>query len=204
LQRAGREPGWSKGVFVGCGYVLAESHGHVHFQLNLFGKDVRRVPAEGHLWWLVDDVLLESTIAVAEQVGVGDARGTELLGRYMAWETEHAVRENGWPQVSPEGQSFQINGLEMLSWSYRFPTPLSTLDQQVFGMVCAAAAIEDVVFVLAAPLRHPDDIRPAVTVMVTALESLQRTEAPMDVEAVAQRLRADTAPWEGCPNADDR
>jgi hypothetical protein len=195
-----RPEGSSRAVNVGCGFVLSETHDKVHFHLNLFGKDVRQVPKEGHFWWLVDGYLVESTIAVSDQVGDPGARGPTLLQKYMKWETDYTVKQNGWPPVDPRVEPpFKINGFDALSWTYRFPRPVPALGVELAGIIYLAVAIEDVVFVMAALLRGPTDARPGATVIFDALETIQRTPKPLDVEALSQWLKANpNKPWEGC------
>jgi hypothetical protein len=194
--------GSSRAINVGCGFVLSETHDNVHFQLNLFGKEVRQVPKDGHFWWLVDDVLVESTVAVSDQVGAPGARGPTLLRKYMTWETDYTVKQNGWPPVDPHvAGPFRIKGFDALSWTYRFPRPVPFLGHELVGVIYTAVAIEDVVFVLAAFLRGPADSRPGAAVIFDALETIQRTPSPLDVEALAQWLRANQSkPWDGCPH----
>jgi hypothetical protein len=196
-----RPPGSSRAVFVGCGFVLSETHDNVHFQLNLFGKKVRQVPKEGAFWWLVDDVLVESTVAVSDQVGDPSARGPTLLRKYMTWETDYTVKQNGWPPVDPHVEApFKVNGFDALSWTYRFPRPVPALGVELAGIIYTAVAIEDVVFVMAALLRGPTDARPGATVIFNALETIQRTPNPLNVESLAQQLKANPdKPWDGCP-----
>ena len=199
--RRARPPGASRAVFVGCGFVLSETHDKVHFHLNLFGKKVRQVPKEGAFWWLVDDVLVESTVAVSDQVGDPNARGPTLLQKYMTWETDDTVKQNGWPPVDPHVEApFKVNGFDALSWTYRFPRPVPALGVELAGIIYTAVAIEDVVFVMAALLRGPADARPGAEVIFAALETLQRTPNPLDLEAISQELKANPdKPWDGCP-----
>jgi hypothetical protein len=196
------ESGWSKAVNVGCGFVLTESHHDVHFQLNLFGDDVRQVPKQDHLWWLVDGILVETTVAIAGQIGDPDARGHELLKKYLAWETSYTAKQNGWPPVTPHAApAFKVGGFDALTWVYPFPTPVTLLDDAVTGVAYGAVAVDHVVFAMAAFLRDRGDVERGIDVIYDVLGTIKRTQSSLDVEALSRELKSipPEKRWHGCP-----
>jgi len=187
-------------VFVGCGYLVIENHGETSFTVILTARQVRHIPSEiGNLYTL-DNVLVETQAASAAQIGDPTLRGIELLRRHQAWELDHTEKVNGWPPISVEtcAPSLQLNGMEILAWSYRAPRPFELLGQTVTKVAYLTAAIDDVVFVLAAPLRESDDDRLAAKVMGESLRTLRRTRPPLDVFEVSAQLKATHDPWPGC------
>lgn len=190
-----------KAVYVGCGYLLAESYGNVHFQASIFGSSVRNLPQPGHFWWLVDDVLVETIVASADMVGDPSARGTNLLKKYMTWETEYLAKENDCPPPTADvARPFESAGFEGLSWGFGFPHAVPWMNQIVVAIAYAGVTIDDMVFVLAAPIRGDHDLEPANQAMGRILRTIRRTDVPLDVDALSQQIKRNPGKrWDGCP-----
>jgi hypothetical protein len=61
-----------------------------------------------------------------------------------------------------------------------------------------SAAINDVVFVLAAPVRTRGDVGAAGLVMDRSLKTLRETPEPTDLVGLSAKLKESGAPWPGC------
>ena len=63
------------------------------------------------------------------------------------------------------------------------------------------AAINDVVFVLAAPLRTLGDVEAADLAIDRSLKTLRETPEPTDMVALSIKLKESSAPWPGRASA---
>ena len=195
--QAGNPP--SAAVFVGCGYLLLENHGRTHFTVLLRAEHAVQFPLEGRSVFDLDEVLVETTVADAATMGAPEARGPELLARHMEWEAEFTAREQGWTAFRPAGGPVDLGtGFPAGFWGYDTPAPLDVFGVKVTRMAYLTTAIDDRVFVMAAPMRPGDDPRVIARTLRAGMGSLRRAREPIDPHTFSEKIRSEPEPWEGC------
>jgi hypothetical protein len=195
----------SASVFVGCGFFLIENHGRTTFTVLLRGEHAVQLPLEDQTIFDLDEVLVETTTASAELVGAPAARGEYLLRRHMEWEAEWTARQYGWTGFQPTGAPVDLGtDVPAMVWGYDAPTPLDVMGQSVTRMMYMTAAVDDVVFVLAAPLRSGDDPGRIGRTLRNAMRTVRKSPAPVDPVAFSRQLLAAPQPWEGCRDQGNR
>jgi hypothetical protein len=149
---------------------------------------------------MVDDVLVESTVATAAAMGDRSLRGRSLLRRYLEWETQYASEQNGWALRVPPVTQFEVNGHSALAWTYVYPSPIELFSVETTGALYITVAVDHVVFILASPLRGGPDIDPATRIMFDAIQTIEQTPEPFDVNALAREIKAldGSEQWVGC------
>ena|SRR3954453_13332004 len=187
-------------VFVGCGYLVVENHGSIHFSVLVTGKDVGQA-RKGESVFVVDGVLIETTTTTAREVGSPSARGLPLLRDYMAWESAYSAKKNGWPPVHPDGEPVPlgVSGIEAFMWGYDFPSPIEVLGVTVVRVAYLTAAIDDVIFVASAPARSEDDLHVVWQRLGRVVRALKRSPVAIDIFGLSAELKASKEPWSGCP-----
>jgi hypothetical protein len=187
-------------VFVGCGYLLIEDRGATSFTILLTARQARHIPSDIGALYTLDNILVETQSTTAAEIGAPSLRGMDLLMRHQAWELDYTAKAQGWPPISPatSAPDLRLDGIETLAWSYCTPRPFELLGQTVTTVAYLTAAIDDVVFVLAAALRETDDVRLAARVMAESMRTLRRTERALDLQEVSAKLKASRDPWPGC------
>ena len=190
----------SAAIFVGCGHLLVENHGPTAFTVLLKGEHVHQLPVEENVWVLDNDVLTEITTAKARDMGAPAARGTELLSKYMEWESAYTARQNGWPPIRADvGLVDEETGdAPVMTWGYATPTPVSLFDQTITRVLYATAAVDSVVFVMSLPLRANDDPGVVSQTALAALVTLRKSDGPIDPHALSARIQASPPPFPGC------
>lgn len=195
----------SASVFVGCGFLRIENHGGTSFTVLLRGEHAVQFPLQDQTVFDLDDVLVETTTPSAELIGAPAARGEDLLRRHMEWEAAWTARQHGWTGFRPAGAPLDLGtGVPAMLWGYDAPTPLDVMGQSVTRMMYLTAAVDDVVFVLAAPLRPGDDPGRIGRTLRNAMRTLRKSPVPVDPLAFSRRLQASPQPWEGCREGGDR
>jgi hypothetical protein len=195
----------SASVFVGCGFLLIENHGRTTFTVLLRGEHVVQLPLQDQTVFDLDEVLVETTTASAELIGAPAARGEELLRRHMEWEAEWTARQHGWTGFRPTGAPLDLGtGIPAMLWGYDTPTPLNVMGQSVTGVMYLTAAVDDVVFVLSAPLRAGDDPARVGRKLRDDVRTLRKSPSPVDPVAFSRQLQAAPQPWDGCRNGGRR
>jgi hypothetical protein len=85
-------------IAMGCGYLVVENHGDVHFTAFVTGNDMQQV-SRGMPIFVMDDVLLEIETTTAATIGASD-RGAELLRSHLRWEADFILeRTSGQPSL---------------------------------------------------------------------------------------------------------
>lgn len=192
-------------VFVGCGYLIIEDYGKTNFSALLIGDSVKIVK-KGETVFFMGQTLLEVQAASAEQIGSPSARGSELLHRHLEWETAYISRQHGWPPLRPSTTpvAFGVPGVDGLLWWSPLPGPYKVMGADIVRMVYVTAAIDDVVFVISAPIRPHEEMAPALQKIQRVMKSLRRTTAPLDIGAVSAQIKAHPKRWDGCAQKDGR
>jgi hypothetical protein len=189
----------SASVFVGCGFLLIQNHGRTSFTVLLRGEHAVQFPLQDQTVFDLDEVLVETTTASAELVGAPAARGEELLRRHMEWEAAWTARQNGWTGFRPTSAPLDLGtGIPAMLWGYDMPTPLRVMGESVTSVMYLTAAVEDVVFVLAAPLRPGDDPARVSRTLHDGVLTLRKSPWPVDPVAFSRQLQAARQPWDGC------
>lgn len=189
----------SASVFVGCGYLLIENHPRTSFTVLLRAEHAVQFPLQDQTVFDLDEVLVETTTTSAEAIEAPAARGQELLRRHLAWEAKWTSDQRGWTNFRPTGAPAELGtGIPAMLWGYDAPTPLDVMGQTVTRMMYLTAAVDDVVFVLSAPLRAGDDPGKVQRTLQDAMRTLRKSPSPVDPVAFSQKLQAAPPPWEGC------
>ncbi len=191
----------SGAVFVGCGYLWIENDGPTHFTVLLRAEHGRQIQ-KNSTKFLLDDVVVEATSTTARDIGAPDLRGAALLRRHMEWESEYLSHSPIWrglrPQPIPVGVDVPF---PTLPWMAQPTGDANVLGQKIAAVVYVTAAINDVVFVLAAPARTRGDVDAADRLMDRSLKTLHETLEPTDLVALSMKLKESKAPWPGCANS---
>jgi hypothetical protein len=189
----------SASVFVGCGFLLIQNHRRTSFTVLLRGEHALQFPLQDQTVFDLDDVLVETTAASAELMGAPAARGEDLLRRHLEWEAEWTARQNGWTGFRPTGAHLDLGtGIPAMLWGYDTPTPLDVMGQSVTRVMYLTAAVENVVFVLSAPLRAGDDPARVGRKLREAMRTLRKSPSPVDPFALSRQLQSASQPWDGC------
>ena len=188
----------SGAVFVGCGFLWIENHGATHFTVLLRAEHGRQIKKNGTKF-LLDDVVVEATSTTAREIGAPELRGAALLRKHMEWEAEYLSRSPPWlglrPQPTPVGVDVPFPTLPRLA---RPTGDARVLGQKITAVVYVTAAIDDVVFVLVAPVRTLGDLEAADLAIDRSLKTLHETSEPTDLVALSIKLKESHAPWPGC------
>lgn len=195
-----KEPS-SGSVFVGCGFLLAENYGRTTFTVLLPAEQARSVPNGKFTAWILDDVLVETVSTTVDDVKAPKLRGAPLLREYMDLEMQYLATIPGWAGVErPEIGNIDLGvPFPTLSWMAKPTGNVEVLGQKITGLLYVASAIEDVVFVVAAPIRSPADLPAAGPMIERILRTLRRTTAPTDIHALSDQIKNSDEPWPGCP-----
>jgi hypothetical protein len=192
-------PPTSGAVFVGCGYLYVGNEGQAPFSALLPAKDARQVPGKD-LLLVLDGVLLEVQLTTARTIGAPEARGLDLLRAHQRWESEYTSRVNSWPPLKATitPLDYGVPGMAALMWGYDVPGKLQVLGQEVDRMAYVTAAIDDAVFVLAAPLRPGEEVKGPAQKTGQIMRSLKRLDRAVDLQALAAEVKSTPAPWRDC------
>lgn len=185
-------------VFVGCGFLSVENHGATHFTVLLRAGHGRQIQKKGTAF-LLDDVVVEVTSTTAREIGAPDLRGTALLRKHMDWEANYLSRLPAWRGLRPEPNGVGVDvPFPTLPWLVRPTGDAVVLGQKIAALLYVSAAINDVVFVLVAPVRTLGDVTAAGLAMDRSLKTLRETSDPTDMIALSIKLKESSAPWPGC------
>jgi hypothetical protein len=188
----------SGAVFVGCGYLWIENHGATHFTVLLRAEHGRQIQ-KNSTKFLLDDVVVEATSTTAREIGAPDLRGAALLRKHMEWEAEYLSHAPAWRGMRPEPTPVGVDmPYPTLPWMARPTGDAKVLGQKIAAVVYVTAAINDVVFVLAAPARTLGDLDAADLAIDRSLKTLHETSEPTDLAALSIKLKESKAPWPGC------
>jgi len=188
-------------LFVGCGFLSVENHGATHFTVLLRAEHGRQIQTKGSAF-LLDDVLVEVTSTTAREIGAPDLRGQALLLKHMDWEANYLSRLPAWRGLRPEPIRAGLDvPFPALPWMARPTGDVEVLGQKIAVLLYVSAAINDVVFVLAAPLRTPGDLTAAGLAIDRSLKTLRETAEPTDLVGLSAKLKESHAPWPGCQAA---
>jgi hypothetical protein len=190
-------------IAMGCGYLVVENHGEVHFTAFVTGNDMQQV-RRGMPIFVMDDVLLEIETATAATIGTSD-RGADLLRSHLRWEADFISRTNQWPALSPVVEPVQsgVSGVEALRWTYEAAVPGVVHNRRVTRVMYVTAAIDGVVLAISAPMRSEDDPRAVAAKLDGIVRTVRRSPGPLDVGDLAKQFdeahdRAKTcAQWGG-------
>ncbi|MFL5540667.1 MAG: hypothetical protein ACJ8J0_16875 [Longimicrobiaceae bacterium] len=191
----------SASVFVGCGFLLVENHGTTNFTVLLRADDARQASQESGSLWVLDGVAVETQVADAATMGAPQARGDQLLHRHREWETGYTAETNGWTGLRTTApRMIDLNGgMRAMTWSYDTPTPLRVLGFEVTRVLYVTTAVDDLVFVMSAPLRPDDDAERVLRTIHRSLATLRSSDRPTDVYALSAQVQGGPRPWAGCP-----
>jgi hypothetical protein len=191
----------SGAVFVGCGFLSIENHGDTHFTALLRADHAQQIKKNGTAF-LLDNVVVEVTSTTAREMGASDLRGRSLLLKHMDWEAHYLNGLPAWrglrrPEIGevPLGVPFPT-----LAWLARPTGDAEVLGQKITALLYVSAAINDVIFVLAAPVRSPRELEEVGSALGRILKTLHETPDPTDVVALSTALKESPAPWSGCAN----
>jgi hypothetical protein len=190
----------SGAVYVGCGFLLAENHGPTNFTVLLRAKHARQVPQPNYTAWILDGVLVETTIATAGDIGSPLLRGDALLRKHLEWEARDLAKKPGWAAM----QTPTIGNIDLgvsfpsLVWIADATGNVEVLGQQIRHLVYVTAAIDDVVFVMAAPLRSHDELGAVGPTLQRSLRTLKRMSQPTNIRSLSAEIRSSTTGWKGC------
>jgi len=200
----GRADAAKLAVFVGCGYLLIENHGKTNFTVLLRSDKIQQIHHETLSLWLVDNVLVEAATTDARTIGASRARGRELLQKHMAWETAYTSQQRRWPTLDPSASAIYLGLADVVTmlWTYDAPTKFEVLGQEVTRMMYATAAVDDVVFSIAAPMRAEDDPNVVGGVIRKSMATLRRSANRVDVRDIAAEVKLTPGPWKGCSIGD--
>jgi len=189
-------------VFVGCGFLAIENHGATNFTALLRADHAQQVEKNGAAV-LLDNVIVETTATTGRELGAPDLRGRALLLKHLDWEATYLGSQPGWrglqrPEIGdiPLGVPFPT-----LAWIATPTGDVEVVGQKITGLLYVTAAIDDVVFALAAPLRSPSDLAAAGPVLQRILTTVHQTPQPTDMVAFSVKLKESPAPWVGCGKA---
>jgi hypothetical protein len=191
-------------IFVGCGYLLVENHGKTNFTVLLKSDKAQQIQHETLSLWLVDNVLVEAATTDARTIGAARARGKELLLKHMAWEAAYTSQRRRWPTLDPSGSALDLGLADVptMLWTYEAPTKFEVFGQEVTRMMYVTAAVDDVVFSIAAPMRAGDDPRAVAHVIGKSMSTLQRSPVPVDIHDIADEVKLNPGHWKGCSVGD--
>jgi hypothetical protein len=185
-------------VFVGCGFLLIENQEATHFTVLLRAEHGRQIQ-KNSTKFLLDDVVVEATSTTAREIGAADLRGVALLRKHMEWETEYLSRSPAWRGLRPEPNPVGVDvPFLTLPWLAGATGDAQVLGQKITALLDVTAAINDVVFVLVAPVRTPGDVGAAGLAMDRGLKTLHETSEPTDLVALSIKVKDSKAPWPGC------
>jgi hypothetical protein len=190
-------------LFAGCGFLVIENHGATNFTVLLRAEHAEQLEKNGTAW-VLDNVVVETTSTTAREMGAPELRNRPLLLKHLEWETRYLGDRAGWRGLArPEIGNLSLGvPFPTLAW---IATPTGNVEvagQSIKGLLYVSAAIDDVVFVLAAPLRSPSDLEAAGPVLQRILKTLHQTPEPTDLVAVSARMKESPAPWPGCATAE--
>jgi hypothetical protein len=185
----------SAAVFVGCGFVYAGNAGNVPFSAFLKGNEAS--PVSDHAF-VLDNVLFEVQLVPAEQIGDPALRGKDLLMKHLRWELDYTSKTNKWPPIEPKGvKDLEIPNLAAVGWLYETPEPINVAGQEVDHMFYATAAIGNVVFVVASPLRPGEDVGNVAARLWDIMYSIKTLDQAVDPLALSKKLK-NGEHWPGC------
>jgi hypothetical protein len=178
-------------IALGCGYLVVENHGPVHFTVFLTGHDMQQVRREMPVF-IMDDVLLEFATTTAAAIGQQHARGSDLLRTYLKSETSFISQTNHWTELSPVIEPVQsgVPGVDALRWSYEPPVQGHVLGRTVARVMYFTVAIDDVVFAISAPMRTEDDPDVVGAKLEAVIRTLRRSSTPLDVGDLVKQFEA--------------
>jgi hypothetical protein len=196
------KPAATSGVlFVGCGFLFVDNEGNVPYSVFFAGEDVKHVPHESEIAIVLDGVLIEVNTTTSEELGAPGARGMVLLEAHKTWETEHIRKAKGWAELKGAAGGrldFGRSDFEAMMWGLDLPSEVEVLSQRINRLAFITAAIDNAVLVLTVPLRPDDDLRIPAAKTGAAIRSLKLLAQPLDVNEVAEQLKASNEPWTGC------
>jgi len=150
---------------------------------------------------VLDGIVVEATVATAAEIGVPDARGTELLKAYQRWEADYASKQNGWPPpqiASTRALDFHMTGIDVVAWEYDVPGDLTVLGEKVTHVGYLTAAIDDAVFALAVPMRSGQNVDAAVERAGRTMQTLKRLQRPLELVEVSEQMKRAPRDWPDC------
>jgi hypothetical protein len=188
------EGGWT--IVVPCGVLMVENHGEVNFTMLI--RDAK--PTSSHSLWIVDGAIVTASTATADEMGVPNAKGVELLRAHASWELDFQARSHGWskPQVSSDLLESSIPMSKAMFWAFDVPLPFKLLDRRITRMAYVTVAIKSLVLSVAVPMAVEDDPAAATKLIRSTLSTLKMSSKPIDVAAVSDRIRSRPQSWRGC------
>ena len=190
----------SGAVYVGCGYFVAENHGSTNFTVLLLAKKALQVPQQSYTAWVLDGVLVETTVARASEMASPLLRGDALLRRYLEWEAQDLAKKPGWAGM----QRPTIGKIDLgvpfpsLVWIADATGDVEVLGQKIGHLLYVTAAVDDLVFVMAAPLRSRDELGVVGPTLERSLRTLKKMSRPTDIHSLSAEIRSSKTPWKGC------
>lgn len=190
----------SGAVYVGCGYLVAENHGATNFTVLLLAKKAQQVPNRDYAAWVLDGVLVETTVASANEMASPRLRGDALLRKYLEWEAQDLAKKPGWASM----QKPVVGNIDLgvpfpsLTWIADATGDVEVLGQKIAHLLYVTAAIDDIVFVMASPLRSRDELGVVGPSLQRILRTLKKTSRPTDIYSLSAEIRGSKVPWKGC------
>jgi hypothetical protein len=193
----------SGAVFVGCGFLVAEHHGATNFTVLMVAEEAKQVPDKENTAWVLDGVLVETTSASASDIGFPSARGESLLQRHLDWETKDLGKKSAWMNLKPPTIGKIDLGVEFptMTWIVDATGDAEVLGVKIAHLLYVTAAIDDVVFVMAAPMRSRDELGVVGPSLQRSLRTLKKVSRPTDILKLSKEVRESPPPWKGCPPA---
>ena len=171
-------------MFVGCGFLSIENHGATHFTVLLRAEHGKQISKRGATAFLLDDAIVEVTSTTAREIGADDFRGQALLRKHMEWEDNYLNGLPAWRGARPHPVRASVDvPFPTLPWFVKPTGDAELLGQKLIAVTYATAAINDVVYVLSAPVARPGDLDAGGLAIDKALKSLHQTAEPTDSAA---------------------
>ena len=187
----------SGALFVGCGFLWIENHEATRFTVLLRAEHGRQIKKNSTAF-LLDDVVVEATSTTAQEIGAPDLRGAALLRKHMEWEADYLRQSQAWSGMRPEPNPVGVEvPFQTLAWLARPTGDAEVLGQKITAVLYLSAALNDVVFVLAAPVRTLGDLDAAGLAMDRSLKTLRETSESTDLIALSIKLKESKARWPG-------
>jgi hypothetical protein len=86
-------------------------------------------------------------------------------------------------------------------WGYDAPSAFEIFGQSITRVLYVTAAIDDIVFVISAPMRASDDPRLVARVIRRSMSTLKKGKEPLNVRNLSAELKGGRRPWKGCDAA---